>query len=151
MGTIPTPMPETLRPLVAAQFDRASAAGLLTPGNINLFDRPVVKNPDGSVSTVRSMSFQDEQNGPEILIPTVIPDASGKYYVDMQGQPSIDHYRKSGEHLGMFDTPDNATAYAQRLHDEYAAGKFAKPKLATSRTSVNPDSLAASVRTLMGR
>jgi len=41
-------------------------------GNINLFNRPVVRNNDGSISTVRSMSFND--NGREILVPMVSND-----------------------------------------------------------------------------
>jgi hypothetical protein len=53
------------------------AAGLLEFGNINLFDRPRVQNPDGSISTVRSMSFN--LDGQEVLVPTVNDDFSGDY------------------------------------------------------------------------
>lgn len=91
-------------------FADGGVVGLMTPGNIDLAKRPIVKNPDGSISTVRSMSFNDD--GKEVLIPTVAADGRGI----LSNDDAIMQYRKSGQHLGMFDTPDNATAYAQSLH-----------------------------------
>jgi hypothetical protein len=88
-----------------------NAKGLLSAGNIDLSKRPVVKNPDGSVSTVRSMSFNED--GREILVPTVSPD--GQLLDEDQ---AIDLYHRTGQHLGMFDNPDDATAYAQTLHSQ---------------------------------
>lgn len=87
------------------------AEGQLEPGNVDLNNRPKVRNPDGSISTVRSMSFHE--NGREVLVPTV--HDSG--YV-MGDEEAIDHYRKTGKHLGKFDTPDNATNYAKGLHED---------------------------------
>lgn len=91
-----------------------AATGLVTPGNIDLSNRPVVKNADGSISTVRSMSF--EENGKEVLVPLV--SEGGRIMTD---QEAVDAYHKTGRHLGIFDTPENATAYAQRLHQDQAA------------------------------
>lgn len=84
--------------------------GLTSPGNINLHERPVVKNKDGSVSTVRSISIGTDQG--EVLIPTVV----GKKVVS--DEEAIQHYKDTGEHLGIFDTPENASAYAETLHKE---------------------------------
>jgi len=86
--------------------------GMLTQGNVDVANRPIVKNPDGSVSTVRSLSFND--NGREILIPTVT-DEGGEPRV-LSDDEAVEAYRKSGKHLGMFDTPENATAYAELVH-----------------------------------
>lgn len=91
-----------------------SSSGLLESGNIDLANRPIVKNPDGSISTVRSMSFND--NGAEVLIPTVAANGSGI----LSDRAAIEQYRKTGQFLGKFDTPENATAYAEKLHQSQA-------------------------------
>lgn len=85
--------------------------GLVTKGNIDLSKRPEVRNQDGSVSTVRSMSF--EADGKEVLVPTVSPD--GRI---MSNAEAMAEYRKTGKHLGIFDNPDDADAYAQALHKQ---------------------------------
>lgn len=89
--------------------------GLLEPGNIDLYSRPLVKNPDGSTSTVRSMSFSDK-NDPqhrEILIPRVHPEGHM-----MSEDEAVDHYKATGEHLGIYANPDAANAAAEQLHKQ---------------------------------
>ena len=84
-------------------------------GNIDLYNRPRYLNGDGSVSTVRSMSFNDG-NG-EILVPTVAFDRAGKPYV-MSDDEAITRYYNTGEYLGKFKTIEQANDYAERLHKQ---------------------------------
>jgi len=94
----------------STDFTGAKSADLIREGNIDLTKRPVVKNKDGSISTVRSMSF--EEDGMQILIPTVVGDKV------VSDKAAIDHYHKTGEHLGMFSSVKAANAYAKKLHEE---------------------------------
>lgn len=99
-----------------SMFDRKGekAGGLIAPGNINIHRRPVVHNDDGSISTVRSMTFTDDK-GRAVLVPTVI---EGRGIVPPE--QAIDYYRQTGQHLGIFADTDAADAYAQRLHEQQA-------------------------------
>lgn len=92
--------------------------GLLEQGNIDLNNRPKVPNGHG-YSTVRSASFN--LGGKEVLLPTVTDDGRILDERTPEGKKEIiDTYVKTGKHLGKFDTPDNATAYAISLHGDQA-------------------------------
>lgn len=88
--------------------------GLIEPGNIDLGKRPVVRNADGSISTVRSIGANFD--GREVLIPTVSDD--GRILSD---QDAIRAFQRTGRHLGMFKTPEASSAYAESLHKQQAA------------------------------
>lgn len=88
-------------------------AGLVETGNIDLNNRPVVKNDDGSISTVRSISINED--GVEVLIPTISP--SGTVLTD---EGAVELYRSTGKHLGKFKSSKEADAYAQTLHSAQA-------------------------------
>lgn len=87
--------------------------GQFGKGNIDLYNRPKLVNLDGSVSTVRSMSFNDGSG--EILVPTIAFNQEGKPYL-MSDDEAINRYYQTGEYLGKFKTVDQANEYADRLH-----------------------------------
>jgi hypothetical protein len=96
----------------AAMYKRL---GALEPGNVDLRNRPYVKNGN-SVSTINSMGFQDDKGGPEILIPTVSDD--GRL---MSGDEAIDYYHETGKHLGKYPTVEASNAAGEALHQDQVA------------------------------
>ena len=99
--------------VIYSEDKAAQQQGLDTPGNIDLNNRPKVKNPDGSVSTVRSITIS-EDDGKSILIPTVVGDKV------VSNKEAIEHYTKTGEHLGKFNSQNAADTYAKKLHKDQA-------------------------------
>lgn len=81
------------------------------PGNIDLNAREKIP-VDGGYATVRSMSFGNDDG--EVLVPTA---ADGRILSD---EEAIARYDRTGEHLGKFATPHQATRYADRLHQQQA-------------------------------
>ena len=79
------------------------------PGNIDLNRRPIVPDGDG-YATVRSMGIGTDRG--EALIPTVHP--AGRI---MSDDEAVDHYARTGQHLGIFPTVEQAAVYADRLHN----------------------------------
>lgn len=89
---------------------RFKDGGLVRPGNIDIHKRPIVHNPDGSISTVRSITVGFDDG--VYVLPTVVGDKV------VSDQEAIQHFRDSGEHLGVFKTEKQAIDYAKRLHLE---------------------------------
>lgn len=80
-------------------------------GNIDLSKRPVVKNPDGTTSTIRS--FSTNIDGDEVLLPSISDD--GRALTDDQ---AIALYQKTGKHLGKFADARSADLYAKSLSEQ---------------------------------
>ncbi len=87
--------------------------GLLADGNIDLNSRKILKNPDGSISTESSIGI--EVDGKYYLIPTVI---AGQRVSD---DDAVAYFKKTGEHLGVFDSQETADQYAKQLHERQQA------------------------------
>lgn len=90
-----------------------SNPGLLVRGNIDINNRPNVKNPRGGISTVLTVSFSIEEG--EVLVPRVV---NGRIVSPRQAFLS---FAKTHKHLGIFDTVAHANAYSVRLHRQQAA------------------------------
>lgn len=96
------------------QRSNGVTTGPRRPANIDLTNRPRVRNPDGSISTVRSKSFGFPEG--EVLLPTV--SDTGTNWTD---EEAIENYRKTHKHLGIYSTIQEANAAAERIHLEQAA------------------------------
>jgi hypothetical protein len=87
--------------------------GIIEPGNLDLNNRPQVSNPEGGTSTVLSMSIGTPQG--EILIPRVTED--GRILSEPE---AIEHFHKTGKHMGIYSSPEEATKAAEMIHEDQA-------------------------------
>lgn len=77
-------------------------------GNIDLENRPKVYDKQGNYQTVKTITR--EFDGKTVLLPTII---NGK---ELSVKEATDHYIKTGEHLGVFKTKEEADKYDKQLH-----------------------------------
>jgi Transglycosylase SLT domain len=119
-ATIREPMEEEAAETLVATLAAVNGYGAAKPpqplvaGNIDLANRPVVTNADGSVSTVRTIGV--EVDGKEYVIPTIADDGKA-----MSEAEAVALFRKTGKHFGAFATESEATAFAQSLHRQQEA------------------------------
>jgi hypothetical protein len=85
--------------------------GMVKPGNIDIYNRPLVKNPKGGTSTVYSMGVNFDGN--EYLIPRITDD--GKILSEKEAK---EHFKKTGKHFGIFESPEASTQHAKYLHNQ---------------------------------
>ena len=108
----------------------APTTGMLIPGNLSLWDRPFVSNPDGTISTEQSFSVSGQ--GGEVLVPSVV---NGQV---LSQANAVAHYEATNEHLGVFDTPANATSYANWLHDQQEIRALTSGQQSSSEEQTQP-------------
>ncbi len=85
-------------------------------GNIDLTNRPIYKNPDGTISTVASYTMGID--GKHYVLPSIVRDANGNAKKLETEDDVFNHFKNTGEYLGVFDTQEEADEYAQNLHIE---------------------------------
>lgn len=130
--------------------------GLISPGNLPIWNRPSVQNPDGTHSSEYSISYGDD-GGHEVLVPTVV---DGKFLTPdgtkpPEGSPqeksmfkrAIQYGQRTGQNLGVFDNPDDADAYAGVLHNRGTAltGSQAPMIQGASTNSLKPPAMASAM------
>lgn len=95
--------------------DKDADLGQYGQGNIDLWNRPKYQQPDGSISTVNSVSFWSEEEQKEILVPLI--QQIGNDIVEVSEEEAQKIYEQNGKFLGKFDNSGEATDYAVKLHE----------------------------------
>ncbi len=88
-------------------------------GNIDLTDRPIYKNPDGTISTVASHIIGADNK--YFVLPSIVRDKNGNVKKFEASDDVYNHFKDTGEYLGIFDTQEEAVEYAQNLYIEQQA------------------------------
>lgn len=99
--------------------------GMVKQGNIDVNHRPTIKNADGSHSTIYSVTVPIE-DGKWVVIPSIV---DGKFLTSDGKMPkrgskddkaledkAFEHYKTSGEHLGIFDSLKAADNFTSKTH-----------------------------------
>ncbi|MBU3748609.1 MAG: hypothetical protein FGM36_15140 [Burkholderiaceae bacterium] len=109
--------------LLMTQMESAQAKGVpyVREGrNIDVDRLPQVPNRipgEGGISTVRSMGVTEDGN--EVLIPTVVEGRLAPTAAKAE-QEGMEHYRRTGKHLGKYATRAASDAAATLLHEREA-------------------------------
>jgi hypothetical protein len=142
----PTPTPSAPLPSTANIPGSTNTLKPNMQGNIDINFRPVVQDTGkesgggtraGQISTLLSTSFHDDRTGKEVLVPRVLfVDQKGKYMTAAQAKTQYDatgvkpqgqvvdnqtawrFYLQTGENLGTFNTPEEATKASLNFHEQ---------------------------------
>lgn len=100
-------------PLAGRPRTTGVSTGLTNPGNLNPYDRPVLKNADGSISTTSSTGVGTDRG--ETIIPTVVDG------VRLTPEQAMAEFRKTGGNFGSYKTIEQGDIAATALHNDQAA------------------------------
>lgn len=97
--------------------------GTIAEDELKVRARNPVKNDDGTYSTIRSITINED--GKEVLIPTV---HNGKI---LSNEEAIKVYQQTGKHLGKFRTSEDAHQFGLHISNEMASkfrsGEYSTP------------------------
>ncbi len=89
----------------------ALAPGILEVGNVNLIDRPGLPTPDNGYGNVFTGTFGIE-DGKTVLLPTIVDG------IKLSPKEAFQHFKKTGEHMGIFESASAANAFDKKLHED---------------------------------
>jgi hypothetical protein len=116
VGAYPNALASVLPKPSKARGNKKTARGQriepVRSGNLPTGIRYRVPNPDGGISTVRTISIGTDEG--EVVIPTVV---QGRILTDDE---AIDHFMRTGENFGIFRSIQDASDYAESLHRSHA-------------------------------
>lgn len=116
-------MDQALQRVLSKNSPPSLPAGMVAPGNLDLYDRPAVKNPDGSLSSLYSSSRSEGDSSGNSPYETLVPGVTeqGKRVEPDQGWQN---YQRTGRNLGTFIDVPSADRYAEQLHLDADAGRY---------------------------
>ncbi len=83
--------------------------GMSKTGTLDLSNRPKVQLPGGGYQTVYTMTAGID-NGKTVLLPRIV---NGQL---LSEKDAMNHFRNTGEHMGMFHSQEAADSYDKKLH-----------------------------------
>ena len=118
-------------------YSGRSVPNMLQRGNVDVNHRPTITNADGSKSSIYSMTVPLDKSGnpvawesPDAVSYALVPSiANGKFLTPNGKMPTTeagtraleqaatDYYKKTKQHLGIFNSPSAADEYATLNHD----------------------------------
>src|SRR6516165_9823759 len=106
-------------PSLTPETDRALKevpGGRVVAPNLDINRRPVIQNQDGSISTFRGTTV--EQDGVHYVVPGMTDTQP------LSLEQSKAQFQNTGQHFGGFASEDEAQAFAKALHEGNAPGQI---------------------------
>jgi hypothetical protein len=86
--------------------------GIVEVGNVNLYDRPGLPGPEvGSYGNIFT-GTHEIGGGKVALLPHIVNG------IKLSSKEAFDHFKKTGEHAGIFDSEAAADAFDEQLHED---------------------------------
>jgi hypothetical protein len=104
-----------ITPMVAARLPKAP--GLVVPGTLDPYNRVKVLRPGGGYETMLTRGIELD-GGRIAIIPSVV---GGR---ELTREQAIEHFHRTHEHFGIFDSREAADAYDKALHDQIEPGSY---------------------------
>lgn len=86
--------------------------GIVEVGNVNLYDRPGLPSPEkGGYGNIFTGTHEIE-GGKIALLPHIVNG------IKLSGKEAFEHFKRTGEHAGIFNSREAADAFDKQLHED---------------------------------